>query len=245
MGDVNGDGYNDLGFGEPYVDTAGPGSNGAIQILFGGPNGFPSVFNQSILGPSPGSKMGYKISAAGDVDRDGFDDVWAVRPGSGPSGDIVLFWGSSSGLTTTPRIFSYSDISDVIRSEDFDGDGQEEWLMIDDIQISVFEHLDWEQISIQGPFAGESNFSELDLNIDGPGRSSIGVQTNSGFVVLSRPDELSTTTSDWKQTKIGSGEVAYGITEAGQILAISICNGGAVCFHKETGFVVSSHTIES
>ncbi len=245
LGDVNGDGYNDLGFGEPYVDTAGPGSYGAIHISFGGPNGFPSVFNQSILGPSPGSKMGYKISAAGDVDRDGFDDVWAVRPGSGPSGDIVLFWGSSSGLTTTPRIFSYSDISDVIRSEDFDGDGQEEWLMIDDIQISVFEHLDWEQISIQGPFAGESNFSELDLNIDGPGRSSIGVQTNSGFVVLSRPDELSTSTSDWKQTKIGSGEVAYGITEAGQILAISICNGGAVCFHKETGFVVSSHTIES
>ena len=245
LGDVNGDGYNDLGFGEPYVDTAGPGSNGAIQILFGGPNGFPSVFNQSIQGPSPGSKMGYKMAAAGDVDRDGFDDVWAVRPGSGPSGDLVLFWGSSTGLSTTPRVFSYSDISDVIRSEDFDGDGQEEWLMIDDFQISVFEHLDWEQVSIQGPFAGESNFSELDLNIDGPGRSSIGVQTDSGFVILSRPDELSTSTSDWKQTKIGTGEAAYGVTEAGQILALSICNDGAVCSYKESGIVVSTHTVES
>ena len=157
--------------------------------------------------------MGYKISAAGDIDRDGYDDVWAVRPGSGPSGDLVLFWGSSTGLSSTTRVFSYSDISDIVRSEDFDGDGQEEWLMIDDIQISVFEHQDWEQISIEGPFAGESVFSELDLNIDGPGRSLIGVQTDSGIVILSRPNELSTSTSDWKQTKIGTGEAAYGITK--------------------------------
>ena len=85
----------------------------------------------------------------------------------------------------------------------------------------------------------------LDLNIDGPGRSLIGVQTDSGVVILSRPNELSTSTSDWKQTKIGTGEAAYGITEAGLILAISICIGGAVCFHKETGFVVSTHTVES
>ena len=245
LGDVNGDGYADIGFGEPYVDTAGPGSNGAIHVSFGNPNGYSSTFNQSIQGPSSGSKMGYKISAAGDIDRDGYDDVWAVRPGSGSSGDLVLFWGSPTGLSSSPRVFSYSDISDVVRSDDFDGDGQEEWLMIDDIQISVFEHLDWEQISIQGPFAGESKFSELDLNIDGPGRSLIGVQTDSGLVILSRPDELTTSTGDWKQTKIGNGEASYGITEAGQILALSICNGGSVCFYKESGFVVSSHTIES
>ena len=245
LGDVNGDGYRDIGIGEPYVDTAGPGSNGAIHISFGGPNGFSSVFNQTIQGPSPGSKMGYQIAAAGDVDRDGFDDVWAVRPGSGATGDLALFWGSSSGLSSTPRVFSYSDVSDVVRSDDFDGDGQEEWLVIDDIQISVFEHLDWEQVSIEGPFAGESNFTELDLNIDGPGRSLIGVQTDSGMVILTRPDELSASTSEWKQIKIGTEEAAYGITQAGQILALSVCQGGAICLHKETGFVVSTHTIES
>ena len=245
LGDVNGDGYNDLGFGEPYVDTAGPGSNGAIHISLGGPNGFPSTFNQTILGPSSGSKLGYQIAAAGDIDRDGYDDVWAVRPGSGSSGDLVLFWGSSTGLSSTPRIFSYPDISDVVHSDDFDGDGQEEWLMIDDIQISVFEHLDWEQVSIEGPYAGESNFSELDLNIDGPGRSLIGVQTDSGLVILSRPDELSTSTSEWKQTKIGTAEAVYGITEAGQILALSICNDGSVCLHKETGLIASTHVVES
>ena len=245
LGDVNGDGYRDIGIGEPYVDTAGPGSNGAIHIAFGGPNGFSSEFNQTIQGPSSGSKMGYQIAAAGDVDRDGFDDVWAVRPGYGATGDLALFWGSSSGLSSTPRVFSYSDVSDVVRSDDFDGDGQEEWLVIDETKISVYEHLDWEQVSIEGPFAGESNFSDLDLYIDGPGRSLIGVQTDSGFVILSRPDELSTSTSDWKQTKIGTGESVYGVTEAGQILALSICNGGAVCSYKETGIVVSTHTVES
>ena len=245
LGDVNGDGYNDLGFGEPYVDTAGPGSNGAIHIAFGGANGFPSTFSQSIQGPSPGSKMGFQMSAAGDVDRDGYDDVWAVRPGSGATGDLALYWGSSSGLSSNPRVFSYSDVIDVVRSDDFDDDSQEEWLVIDEMKISVYEHLDWEQVSIEGPFAGESNFSELDLYIDGPGRSIIGVQTDSGLVILSRPDELTTTTSDWKQTKIGTGEAAYGVTEAGQILAISICVGGAICLHKETGVVVSTHTIES
>ncbi len=179
LGDVNGDGYNDLGFGEPYVDTAGPGSNGAIHIAFGGANGFPSAFNQSIQGPSPGSKMGFQMSAAGDVDRDGYDDVWAVRPGSGATGDLALYWGSSSGLSSNPRVFSYSDVIDVVRSDDFDDDSQEEWLVIDEMKISVYEHLDWEQVSIEGPFAGESNFSELDLYIDGPGRSIIGVQTDS------------------------------------------------------------------
>ena len=126
LGDVNGDGYNDLGFGEPYVDTAGPGSNGAIHIAFGGANGFPSTFSQSIQGPSPGSKMGFQMSAAGDVDRDGYDDVWAVRPGSGATGDLALYWGSSSGLSSNPRVFSYSDVIDVVRSDDFDDDSQEE-----------------------------------------------------------------------------------------------------------------------
>ena len=109
IGDVNGDGFHDLGIGEPYVDSAGPSSLGALHVLFGSASGFGSTYNQTISGPSPGSRLGVQMAAAGDVDRDGYDDVWAIRPGVGNDGDLALLWGSSTGLISTPRLYEMGD----------------------------------------------------------------------------------------------------------------------------------------
>ena len=246
IGDVNGDGFNDLGIGEPYVDSAGPSSVGALHVLFGSTSGFGSTYNQTISGPSSGSRLGVQMSAAGDVDRDGYDDVWAIRPGVGNGGDLALLWGSSTGLLSTPRLYEMGDLSDVVRVSDLDDDAQEEWVFVGDGDLPIHEHLDLEIASITGPFGQSQTFTSLDLVIDGSERSVIGVHTDSGFVILDRPDELFTSTGQWSQRIISDSEdAAIDVTESGRIVVVYECNQGTLCLGRDMGHIASVATIES
>jgi len=68
-GDVNGDGYGDLIIGAHNFD-----SKGAAYIYFGGETitNNPDVF---ISGFQTFDKLGYSVSSAGDVNKDGFSDI--------------------------------------------------------------------------------------------------------------------------------------------------------------------------
>ena len=81
------------------------------MIFHGGPNGIaaPTVPNRIIEGGKLQSKMGEKVAGAGDVNRDGFDDVLVGAPGYPTSDPLLLaqegaafvFHGSSAGITAT------------------------------------------------------------------------------------------------------------------------------------------------
>ncbi|MEO7108918.1 MAG: FG-GAP-like repeat-containing protein [Polyangiaceae bacterium] len=119
-GDVNGD-----GFGDVLVGTEGIG-NGTVSLFLGSATGL--VSSVTIPNPGTGGIFGDRLSGAGDVDQDGFDDVIVGAPGY-PVQNVYVYFGNASGLSTTPIVLtspagntgSFGD--PVAGGGDVDGDG--------------------------------------------------------------------------------------------------------------------------
>ncbi len=86
-GDVNGDGYSDVIIGANVFSTF----TGKVYVYFGGLS-MDNSPDASITGEAAGNQFGYSVSAAGDVNADGYSDV------------IAGAWGYS---TNTGRAYLY------------------------------------------------------------------------------------------------------------------------------------------
>ncbi len=104
-GDVDGDGFADLIVGAPYVDNNITGV-GESYLIFGRPEGFVNGLTLATLTDDQGLRLvgdrfldhsGYSVSAAGDINGDGFDDVLigapATFPYSGTAGRAYVLFG--------------------------------------------------------------------------------------------------------------------------------------------------------
>ena len=156
VGDVNGDGIDDLIIGAPN----GSFLAGQSYVVFGSRSGFVADLKPSTLNGSNGFRIngiaaednsGYSVSSAGDVNEDGVDDliIGANRASSNGhfSGQSYVVFGSRSGfvadftLSTLNGIngFRINDIatgdysgSSVSSAGDVNGDG------IDDLIIGAY-----------------------------------------------------------------------------------------------------------
>ena len=108
-GDLNADGIDDLVIGAPRADPDGLTSAGATYIVFGRATPFPPEFNLASLLPANGGdgsagfmlsgadafeSSGFSVSAAGDINADGIDDLIVGAPGAAPDAagaSYVLF----------------------------------------------------------------------------------------------------------------------------------------------------------
>ena len=86
-GDVNGDGFDDIIVGALYGDNGGT-SAGEAYVVFGKAAGFANI-DLSTLGAADGfiiqgagsaDNAGRSVSSAGDINRDGFDDILVGAP---------------------------------------------------------------------------------------------------------------------------------------------------------------------
>jgi hypothetical protein len=115
--DMNGDGLADL--------ILGSSNGGQIRVLLGdGLGGF--ALSQSIP-----TTTGYWIEVE-DLDRDGYADIVAVRNSSNQFRDCAqVFFGSSTGIETSPVVLPVSGSSVEFAIADLDGNGLSDLIVID------------------------------------------------------------------------------------------------------------------
>ena len=110
-GDINGDGYDDLIIGANRADPNGINLAGETYVIYGGANapGTAGVLNLSDLdgnngftlaGIGAGDLSGRSVSAAGDVNGDGYDDLVIGAPG-GFSETYVIYGGATGTESLT------------------------------------------------------------------------------------------------------------------------------------------------
>ena len=130
-GDLNGDGYADVvigsfGFYETYKDQ------GRAYVYFGGPDWLAKAADWTITGKEPALQIGASLGPAGDVNRDGMDDLLIAVDLSRPEkheGAVLGFYGSKDGLAGKPSWVFESDQEQlgvghsVYSVGDIDGDG--------------------------------------------------------------------------------------------------------------------------
>ena len=105
VGDVNGDGYDDVVIGAPYYD-GGLTDAGAAFIYHGSPTGLSSTPDWVVVGDQSAANYGNAVGLAGDVNDDGYDDVIVAAQwydnGQVVEGKVYLYLGSAAGVSTTP-----------------------------------------------------------------------------------------------------------------------------------------------
>jgi hypothetical protein len=93
VGDVDGDGYDDILVGA----TGTSGGRGGLFLFDGSPSGTNAAPSWIHVGTQAGSGLGSSITAAGDVNSDGFDDFVVCEPTRSPCGRTLVFHGSATG----------------------------------------------------------------------------------------------------------------------------------------------------
>lgn len=104
-GDVNGDGFDDIIVGAPHYDN-GQSEEGVAFLFTGTPNGMSKIASNILEADQADAGFGTSVSAAGDVNGDGFADiiVGAMHYDSGEDeeGAAFVYFGSPSGLNPAP-----------------------------------------------------------------------------------------------------------------------------------------------
>jgi len=135
VGDVDGDGYDDVLVGSPEDDDGGSAS-GAAYVLYGSASGIDSSREDKLMPAEvmAGDEFGEALGAAGDLDGDGYADFAVGAPNhdgvESGSGAFWVFYGSASGPDSSRTQYvtpSGGDIGDSLgaafASGDLDADG--------------------------------------------------------------------------------------------------------------------------
>ncbi|MDG1478533.1 MAG: MopE-related protein [Myxococcota bacterium] len=135
-GDVDGDGYDDVIVGA-YADDDSGSYSGSAYVYFGSSAGISTASEEKLTASDGNTNdhYGYAVSAAGDVDGDGYDDVIVGAYGDddagATSGSAYVYYGTATGISTASEDklvasdgASYAYLGATVSGAgDVDGDG--------------------------------------------------------------------------------------------------------------------------
>ena len=121
-GDVTGDGLADVLIGSPGYYG---GQHGAFWLYPGTSGASVSLGTYSFFDGNTGFYAGQCVSVAGDINRDGRNDIMYVIPGADPlgsnEGQIKIMWGAASPSSANGTTFNGESGSEQLGGRQFDG----------------------------------------------------------------------------------------------------------------------------
>jgi len=115
-GDVNGDGYSDV-----LVANELTGNKGRVKLFLGSSSGLNASAAWVKNGDLDNDNMGHSLASAGDINRDGYDEIMVNQSVS----HSKLYFGSPYGIDST-KLWQLNSGCDVAYSGDVNGDGYDD-----------------------------------------------------------------------------------------------------------------------
>ena len=224
VGDVEGDGYDDIVVSELFADT-GLYHSGKVHMWSGSPNG--SATTWFTKGTFSNALLGANIAPAGDINEDGYDDFMLVSPTSTKSGKIDLYLGSNSGPRTDIQVVAQGLAQqnvgiNILSGIDVDGDGMNEIMYSSrDLdqgqdfapQLTFISERDWEFVV----FDFDQPISELELFTPQRGTPSIMSILEDKSLSITEYTLDGTPSGRWDTRELGLvSDAAFGISNSGK-----------------------------